>query len=283
VDLTRQGVYIQRGRMQQVKSGLTVAQLIRAVEEIAPPELAETWDNVGLQVGDPSAPVRRVMTCLEATPPTLSEAIRRRADALVAHHPLIFRPLEALDLCSPNGALIGRLVRSGLTLIAAHTNLDAAAWSTNSVLAEQLGWEPEGPLSTEQNPRGPGLTVRLLEPMAPDSLASFIKHKLGLDRVRLSGPPRKKVRRVAICTGAGGSLLDRLTGRAEALLTGEVNYHRAIEAAARGITVLEIGHFESEVLVAEPLAEKLARAPTLSAAGVGVFPARKDLQPFRHM
>ena len=266
-----------------MKSGLTVAQLLRAVEEIAPAELAETWDNVGLQVGDPSAPVFRVMTCLEATLPTLGEALRRRADALVAHHPLIFSPLEALDLSSPNGALIGRLVRSGMTLIAAHTNLDAAAWSTNSVLAEQLGWEPEGPLSTEQTARGPGITVRLPGPMAIDSLTSFVKRKLGLERVRLSGPSRKNVRRVAICTGAGGNLLDRLGGRAEALLTGEINYHRAIEAAARGIAVLEIGHFESEVLVAEPLAKKLARDPTLSAAGVHVFAARKDLQPFRHV
>ncbi|MCL5270818.1 MAG: Nif3-like dinuclear metal center hexameric protein, partial [bacterium] len=101
--------------------------------------------------------------------------------------------------------------------------------------------------------------------------------------VRLSGPPDKKIRRVAVCSVRGGSYLGKVAGRADAYLTGEINYHQAVEAHARGIAVIEVGHFESEVLVAAPLAVRLAAAERLIAAGVEVFAARHELQPFLMM
>ncbi|MCL5270044.1 MAG: Nif3-like dinuclear metal center hexameric protein, partial [bacterium] len=123
-----------------------VSDLVRAVEAIAPAHLAEGWDNVGLQVGHPAASVRRVMTCLELTAPTLKEAVARQADAVVAHHPLLFAPIGSLNLAQPQGELLAGLVRAGIALVAAHTNLDAAAVGTNQALAEACGLAPEGPL-----------------------------------------------------------------------------------------------------------------------------------------
>jgi putative NIF3 family GTP cyclohydrolase 1 type 2 len=103
-----------------------VSDLVKAVEAIAPARLAESWDNVGLQVGHPSAPLKRVMTCLEVTPPTLAEAVRLKADAIVAHHPLIFNPLTALNMAQPAASLVAGLIRENIALITAHTNLDSA-------------------------------------------------------------------------------------------------------------------------------------------------------------
>ncbi len=261
----------------------TVAALVSAVAEIAPHRLAEEWDRVGLQVGDPAATVRRVMTCLELTPATLDEARHRQAGAIVAHHPLLFRPLAAVDLSQPVPRLVAGLLAAGIALVAAHTNLDAAAWGTNQALAEALGLTPDSPLlPRDDDPAlGLGCLVRLDPPLPAEDFAAFVRQALALPSVRLSGDPRRSVRRVAILTGSGGSFVARAAGRADCLLTGEITYHHAVEAHQRGLPVIELGHFESEVIVAAPLAERLARYPRLAASAVACFPARDDLQPFR--
>lgn len=324
---------------------------------------------MGLQVGHPATPVRRVMTCLELTEATLAEAIERRADAVVAHHPLIFKPMTALNLAQPTAMLVAELVRAEIALVAAHTNLDAAAWSTNTVLAETCGLVPKTPLAsrdgdalmrwsfsvrgaeksaamqaahragamrveavaiTDLSQSSPAERVRLdvtipasardalrtavietaptaadtftgcrldqpndavglglvAEPPSPltaEALARQIKTAMGLDAVRVSGPADKKIRSIVICTGSGGSLIGLAAARADALLTGEINYHHGIEAHQRRLPVIEVGHFESEVIVAGPLARRLADDPRLHEAEVEVFAAQRDLQPFRRI
>lgn len=367
-----------------------VSDVVKAVEAIAPARLAENWDNVGLQVGSPAAPVRRVLTCLELTAATLEEAVAIKADAIVSHHPLIFHPLASLNLAQPTGELVGGLIRANIALVAAHTNLDFAAWGTNSVLAAACGLTPEGsiisregepeyqfvvfvpkgsesaiidaierggggriggythctyrttgtgtfvpgkgtnptigeqgkleeveefrlearvtesarqgvlrevllahpyeepavfyhPIREEGSKAGVGCLAWLEPPQSAEELATAIKERLGLKQVRLSGPPKKKVKRVALCSGSGGGFIGKVAGRAEAYITGEINYHHAIEAHARGIAVIELGHFESEALVARPLAEKLADVKKFAEAGVEVVAAQRDLQPFRYL
>ena len=102
-----------------------------------------------------------------------------------------------------------------------------------------------------------------------EALARSIKRKLKLPTVRLSGPASRKIRKIAICTGSGGSFLSRIgpTG-AQAYITGEITYHYGVEAHQRGISVLELGHFETEQIVAGPLAERLGGEPMLKEAGV---------------
>ena len=367
-----------------------VSDLVKAIEAIAPARLAESWDNVGLQVGHPAAPLRRVLTCLEVSAPVLAEAVRVKADAIVAHHPLIFHPLTALNLAQPAGDLIATLIRENIALVVAHTNLDSATWGTNAALAEACGLKPEAPLLSREGdqeyqfvvfvPKGheeamieaierggggriggysrctyrvggtgtfmggqgthpaigePGkfeeveefrLEARVpdsarasvlrevllahpyeepaffyhaikeeggkagmgcvawLEPPRPaEDLAAELKERLGLAAVRLSGPPKKKVKKVALCSGSGGSFIGKVAGKAEAYITGEINYHQAVEAHARGVAVIELGHFESEVLVARPLAEKLAGVKKFIDAEVEILAAKSDLQPFRYL
>jgi len=122
----------------------TVGDLVGVVHQLAPPRLAESWDNVGLQVGRPSDPVRRVLVALEVTREVLAEARQMKADALVTHHPLIFRPVKSITPATPGGDLLLDVARSGLTLIAAHTNLDSVAWGTNGELADRLGMQAAG-------------------------------------------------------------------------------------------------------------------------------------------
>ena len=113
--------------------------IIAAVERLAPPSLAAGWDNCGLQVGDPSAEINRVLVALTPLPEVFDEARETGADFLLLHHPLIFAPLKSVETSSYPGDLVGRAIRNGLTVYAAHTSYDAAPDGVSAVLAEKIG------------------------------------------------------------------------------------------------------------------------------------------------
>lgn len=267
-----------------------VRDVIQAVSEIAPPRLAESWDNVGLQIGDPSRSITRIMTCLEVTENIIEEAAGRQVDMLISHHPLIFKPIRVIDGSQPVGAMISRLVRDDIAVISAHTNLDSACWSTNTVLAEKLGFEAHVPLVTADEQDGcmadaqipgPGLRTRPSHPFNSGQLVQHVKQTMGLERVRCSGPVKEEIVEVAICTGSGGGFIGRASIVADAYITGELTYHHAVEAAQRDLLVIEVGHYESEVIVVEPLSKKLLETTVLKSCDVEVLAAGKDFQPFR--
>ena len=129
----------------------TVRDISRAVELLAPTELAESWDNCGLQVGDPAAPVRRVLVALTPLPEVFDEADQAGADFLLFHHPLIFGGLNRVDTSAYPGSLIARAARSGVAVHAAHTSYDSAPNGVSVALADALGLS--GPLGVI-SPRG---------------------------------------------------------------------------------------------------------------------------------
>lgn len=128
-----------------------VSDVARLLETWAPRSLAWERDNVGLQVGNPGAPVRRILVTLDVTDAVAAEAARRHIDLIVAHHPPLYRPLRSLDTSTPNGRVIATLIRQGCALYAAHTNLDAARGGTSHVLAETLGLTDIHPLEWRRN------------------------------------------------------------------------------------------------------------------------------------
>lgn len=123
-----------------------VQDLLGLLHGLYPPELAEEWDNVGLQVGDPVAPVERVLVALDAGEAALAAARELGAQALVTHHPLLFKPLRRLSPEDPAGRVVWQAVRDGVAVLSAHTNLDVAADGLNRWLAERLSLHEQEPL-----------------------------------------------------------------------------------------------------------------------------------------
>lgn len=115
------------------------ADIFNIMEGFAPPYLAESWDNSGLQVGDPGAAVERVLLALDANRAVAREAADKGAGLIICHHPLMFKPPKAINIRQPLGELISYLIRNNITVFAAHTNLDAADGGVNGVLAAKLG------------------------------------------------------------------------------------------------------------------------------------------------
>ena len=133
---------------------LCVADFAAAMEAIAPTRLAQDWDNVGLLVGDAQAALRRVLLCIDLTPPVVREAIEKKVDLVMAYHPPIFKPIKHLRAGDVGAeALVFQCVRAGIAIYSTHTALDAAEGGTNDVLALLCGITTTEPLECVEDGR----------------------------------------------------------------------------------------------------------------------------------
>jgi dinuclear metal center YbgI/SA1388 family protein len=122
------------------------ADIVGIINKMAPVVLAESWDNPGLQIGDPAAEVNRVMVALDPAPEVIDSAIAASCQLLVTHHPLIFKPLTSISAATPHGAAIQKAIRGGLSIVSLHTNYDIASGGLNDLLASKIGLLSSVPL-----------------------------------------------------------------------------------------------------------------------------------------
>ena len=230
----------------------TLADLITALERAYPPELAESWDAIGLVCGDPDQPVTRVHVCVDPVESTVDEAIAGGAQLIVAHHPLLLRGVHGVPANTPKGGVVHRLIRSGVALYCAHTNADAADPGVSDALAVALGLTVTGPLVP--GPDGRTGTGRLGTLPAAEPLRAFTQRVAdALPRtasgVRAAGDPDRPIRTVAVCGGAGdGFLDDTVLAGVDAYVTADLRHHPAGEHLARpgAPALVDVAHWASE-------------------------------------
>ncbi len=262
----------------------TVGDILNVLEIIAPTELAEEWDNVGLQVGSRQWPVTRLFTALDPTTDVLQEVVRRKGNALVTHHPLIFRPLHVLDLDSALGGMLQGFICQQIAVLAAHTNLDSAHGGVNDILASVLDIDRPAVLlpAAGHDNCGLGRVADLSSATTLGDLAVAVKSRMALPHVRFVGDPQMPVNRVAICSGSGASLLEPFfASGAQVFITGDVRYHEAREVESRGLGVIDIGHYESEHIVIETLARQLADQFESRGFDIVVETCKTEQTPFK--
>jgi dinuclear metal center YbgI/SA1388 family protein len=132
---------------------LTIAAVVDFLERFAPLDLAAEWDNVGLLLGDRGARVRRIMTCLTVTPDVAEEAVQEKAQLIVSHHPILFRPVKRLTAAHPEGRMLLDLIRARVSVYSPHTAFDNTAGGINELLARRLGLVEVGPLRRREGTR----------------------------------------------------------------------------------------------------------------------------------
>ena len=253
-----------------------------SLASIAPLRLAEDWDNVGLLVGNRRASIEKVMTCLTVTPNVVSEALEQQAGLIVAHHPLPFKPLARITSDSVAGEMLLRLIGAGVAVYSAHTAFDSAAEGINQRWSELLGLRSvetlvpaavDETVSTDLKDgkaalpiEGTGRLGRLAEPQSLHSLVSRAASAVGATSPRYVGDPERKVSKVGLACGSGGSFLSAARRRGcDILITGEATFHACLEAEACGIGMGLLGHYWSERFAMESLAKVLeATFPDLS-------------------
>lgn len=346
-----------------------VRDIAALMEKHYPLNLAEDWDNVGLQVGSMGREVAKVVVALELDHQVLDQAWQENADLIITHHPLIFKALPSIKVDSPVGSLIRKLIMADISLYAAHTNLDSASKGVNQILAERVGLMDIVPLPlrtagrhetlyklvvyvplthvdevrvaissagagsignysdcTFQSPGigtfkpgpgtqpfigqtgdleqvdesrleticpehllksvieavlqshpyeevaydvykiekpgtlySPGRKGRLPQAVTLGKLAEQVQSQLDLPTLRLVGNTEHLVHKVAVVSGSGASFIKEIAGQADVLITGDLKYHEARDAAALGLAVIDAGHQATEELVVQEVCRLLKR------------------------
>lgn len=261
----------------------TLADVNAVVERLWPLSGAEAWDAPGLLAGRPGDGVARIHLAVDAVVGTAEEAVAAGADLLLTHHPLLLRGVTTVAEDRHKGAVLGRLIRGGCALIAAHTNADVVETGTSAVLAARLGLTGLAPVSMGQTPsRGIGRVGSLPEPMSLGRLARLLGEILPATAtgVRVAGDYDRVVQTVSLCGGAGDSLLGEAAVRAsDVYITSDLRHHPASEAVenarlSAGPALVDVSHWASEWLWLDVAAEQLRAA--LPGVEVTVSDLRTD-------
>ena len=255
-----------------------ISDMTHELRRLAPLVLAEQWDNVGLLLGDDDRDTSAVLTCLTLTPDVAEEAIRRKVGLVVAHHPILFQPIQRLTTETIDGRMLLALIQAGIGVFSPHTAYDSAQDGINQQLAESFGLtnidvirpavlenttteqcepgtEQSEPETSGEKPVGGGRFGSLPRPTSLGELVEQAKQVLGVERLQFVGDPARNVERLAVACGSAADFSDdALRLGCQALLTGEARFHACLEARASGFALILPGHYSTE----RPAVERLA-------------------------
>lgn len=210
------------------------------MEEIAPLDLAEEWDNPGLLI-EPLKPrdIQKILLTIDLTETVAKEAVRKKVDLIISYHPLFFGGLKRLDTSNPQARSAMRLIENGIAVYSPHTALDAAPGGVNDWLADALG---DGDLYCAEE--GGARIVELATPENLPTLGKRVQEFLKLDQIQTAKAHNRSIKTIALCAGAGISALSDL--QADCYLTGEMKHHDVLGTVERGTSVILCGHTETE-------------------------------------
>ena len=255
---------------------MKTSEVIAWLDATFHPEYQEDYDNAGFLLGDSASEYKGAMVALDLTPAVVDEAVRLGLSLIVTHHPFIFTGVKRLTDASETGRMVMTLAKNGISVYAAHTNLDNLSWGVSGVLAEKLGLTDcrilhqsfvdkligscpnniHDIVSTYQHINvstdnvGAGMVGDLEEPVGVEVFLTRVKEVIGIPFVRMSEEPcngmSRQVRRVALCGGSGAEFIgDALRAGADIYLTADLKYHDFQRTNGR-MVLADIGHYESE-------------------------------------
>lgn len=272
------------------KKGITVTEVVEAIEEIAPVSLQESWDNSGLLIGFEDSFVDRLLTCLEVDMKVVDEAIHLGAGMIVTHHPLIFGGIKKLHAGDPDDKAMMKLVSGGISVYSCHTPFDKVKGGNNDIIARMLG------LTSVRNLKGEPVSAaakmieradeadigrmgKLKEAMTCRQVLGLVSAQMdiSLRQLRFVGDMDEEITMVGVCTGAGADLMEMAAASGcQMFITGDVKYHEARYALAHGIAVIDAGHYGTEKFFASAMKEKLEK----KLEGVSIAASKINQEPF---
>lgn len=252
----------------------TVGDVRAVMRRHYPEEWAADWDAVGLVCGDPHASVSRILLAVDPAPSVVDEALLVQADMIITHHPLFLQGVHAVTPETAGGSVVHTLIGHGIALYCAHTNADHAFPGVSDALATALGVYDTVPVEvTGDAGVGVGRIGRVAEPCSLQEFAVRVTGSLPetVQGIRVAGDLDRVVRTVAVCGGAGDSLLAAIGSRADVYVTSDLRHHRAQDhLAAGGGALIDVAHWASEWPWLNQAAEFLRNDPTLQGVDVEV-------------
>ena len=215
------------------------------LEKLAPKSLACEWDNPGLLAGRAEKEVEKVLIALDATDDVVDLAVKEQVDLLITHHPMLFSPLKKVTSADFIGRRLITMIQADLCYYAMHTNFDVKGMA--QLNQECLGLAECEVLEETAPGEGIGRVGVLDAPMDLKTFAEKVRNDFEIPDVRMYGDPAKSVCRVAVSSGSGKSMIRGAIAKgADVIVTGDVDYHSAIDAVAQGIAVIDAGHYGTE-------------------------------------
>ena len=262
----------------------TMQWLITEMETWAPTFHAESFDNVGLLIGDVAKPVKKILVALDATDDVIKEAILGQYNCIVTHHPLIRDPLKSITAADSTGRKIISLIQHDICLYTAHTNLDKAPGGVGDFLAEKIFGEISAPALVKESFGdyiGFGRVVVLKEETTLGDLVARVKTSLGIEHVRYSGGLSAKISKVGLCGGSGMSFWQAAKDEnCDAYITGDVRHHDALNALDAGLSLIDVTHYTGENVIVNAIVSRLRSKTAQDGLELEIDATSVDGQPF---
>ncbi|XP_013186585.2 NIF3-like protein 1 isoform X2 [Amyelois transitella] len=231
-------------------TGLTLYNVISVLEDFAPKDLSESWDNTGLLV-EPYSPrnITKLLLTNDLTEEVAVEADNHGCEMIISYHPPIFAPLKSVVQKSWKERIVSFLLEKRISLYSPHTSWDSAVGGVNDWLATAFDFTNVQPIICGSSPSvGAGRLLNLATAISLEESVAKVKQLTGLKYVRFAIGKGKtmndKVKSVALCAGSGSSVLKGVS--ADLYLTGEMLHHDVLDAAQKGISVILTNHSDSE-------------------------------------
>ena len=253
-------------------------EFIALMEEIAPTEAYQEMDNSGPQIYSGAEEVNRVLVCLEINAEVLKEAAEKNADMILTHHPLIFTPESCIDFTDYPGRYIHEAVKQGISVYSAHLSFDFAAKGNNTYLSVLLGLTDVEMGSLDSEWRG-----YFEEPLSFSEAAAHVENALRLPAhyIRCVDGGKDKIRKVGLCTGAGGGYIPHAAQQGcDLFITGDLKLHEAQYAKARGMSVIDAGHYGTEKIFTENMSRQVKARAADKGLDIDVIMAEADTNPY---
>lgn len=231
------------------------------LESKAPLHLQESYDNAGLIVGNPDAPVTKILLCLDSTEDVIAEAIEKKCDIVIAHHPIVFRGLKKLNGANYVERTVIKAIKNDMPIYAIHTNLDNIRAGVNAKIMAKLNVTHSTQILAPKSSdifTGAGMIGYMAEPMDEIKFLEMLKSTMNVGCIKHTNLIGKPIQTVAVCGGAGSFLLpNAIKQGADIFITSDFTYHQFFDAEDK-ILIADIGHYESEQFTHEILNVMLA-------------------------
>jgi dinuclear metal center YbgI/SA1388 family protein len=264
---------------------LKVKDVHNILEERAPSRYMESYDNVGLMVGDMEQEVSSVLVALDCTLDVIQEAREKSCSLIFCHHPLIFQKPSSITTDKLLGRKIIELISSGISVYSSHTNLDSVQGGLNDILMGLIGVKETRVLEALEGEvnSGIGRIASLDEPVRLSELVDRVKGSLGISFARYSGDDEKVVSKIAAITGSGQSFFSAAVKEgADCIITGDTTYHHVSDLREEGIAVIDAGHFGTEWPALKVFSKWLENSISEMGFGNSVVLAESNSCPYKY-
>ena len=227
-----------------------VIEIAKKIEEKAPKWLKESYDNVGLMVGSEEKKVQKVLFSLDCTLDVIEEAVEKKADLIVTHHPLLFKKPSSINEEDLQGKKIIELIKNNISLYSCHTNLDNAYQGINDTIVEVLGFD-HGIIMEPKNgdeKNGTGRLIKMEKEKQLNDIVKLVKDKLNIKNLRIARG-KDTVKTIAVINGSGQDYFYMAKNmEADCIITGDTTYHFVSDFKEMNISIIDAGHFNTEYI-----------------------------------